>query len=504
MNRSAPVPRAPVSIAIPALALASAALCLFAALPASAGNVAPLNAPEPVQLEISGKVYSYFPLESGSALRFAIDGPVTFEPILRWRFDGDAQAADVDVEFLLDGAPLLHQVFRASKGKVSYPDHPDATAGSPVRVPIDIAGGTHSVEIVLHAPETGTLDVNPVIKPPKALPWKIAWRLEAGVAYDSNIFRYTDADVDDFIDGVDAEDYQAEYLDDVRVEPSVDVYLVRERPGRGQTQVRLSADGRLATVNGEKSFVKFGARLKEIATGVGYGSLGYEAIPSYHVRELYDVDVTSGDRYRPCEFRKHSMRGELGTDRLLPVDMVLGGRYEYMGYNQYFVEYDSHAWTSSITVIARPVRGVRVDLGYALRRLDARGYDETIEESGVSDDSDIDYEQDEYRLKVRWDVGRVLGYRTALTFGARLAERYYQTSKSAEDDPYHAGREDTYWTFSGRSSHRLAEGVTFEAFLEHRRRASESERLEELGVDKDYTANRVGIRLIFEGERFLD
>ena len=93
---------------------------------------------------------------------------------------------------------------------------------------------------------------------------------------------------------------------------------------------------------------------------------------------------------------------------------------------------------------------------------------------------------------------------TVLTFGAKLSQRFYQTDREVADDPYHAGREDTYWTFWGRSVHELGDGLTLEAFYEHRRRSSDSEYVEELGLSKDYTADRVGLRLIFEGERFLD
>jgi hypothetical protein len=46
--------------------------------------------------------------------------------------------------------------------------------------------------------------------------------------------------------------------------------------------------------------------------------------------------------------------------------------------------------------------------------------------------------------------------------------------------------------------------MALEVFYEHRRRSSESDYNEELGSSKDYTADRVGIRLIYEGERFLD
>ena len=486
------------------LASSTLVACLLFALPLPAARVVPVCAPEPVELEISGKVYRYFPLTAGSPLSFTVEGPAVFEPILRWRFEGGASDVDVDVVFTLDGRVMWHQVFTPAAGAAGYPAQPDWRGGKPKRAPLDIPSGEHTVELTLVAPTLGVLDVNPVVRAPDVLPWRVAWRGEFGVAYVSNIFRYSDADVDDFLDGRHEEKYPVETTDDVRLEPSFDLSLVREEPGRRTTELRLSADVRLPVINSEKSFAKLGARVKETRTRFAYVLVDYYAIPSYHIRYLWDGDADGDDPYRSCDYRKHSVRLEVGSDRSLPVDFIARLKYDYMGYNQNFVEYDSDAWTTGLVAIVRPVRGVRVDLGYALRKLTALGYDEVGETGGASDDSDISYEQDEYALKVRWDVGRVRDVRTVLTLGARLQVRFYQTSKSVEDDPYHAGREDTYWTFSARSTHQLTEETALEVFYEHRRRSSESDYNEELGSSKDYTADRVGIRLIFEGERFLD
>ncbi len=486
------------------LASSTLVTCLLFALPLSAARVVPVGAPEPVELEISGKVYRYFPLTAGSPLSFTVEGPAVFEPILRWRFEGGEASVDVDVVFALDGRAMWHQVFTPAAGTAGYAAQPDWRGGRAVRVPLDIPSGEHTVELTLAAPAMGVLDVNPTVRAPDVLPWRLAWRREFGAAYVSNIFNYPDADVDDFLDGRHGEKYPVEYADDVRLEPSVDLSLVREEPGRRTTELRLSADARLPVINSEKSFVKLGARVKETRTRFAYVLADYYAIPSYHVRYLWDADADADDPYRSCDYRKHSVRLEVGSDRSLPVDFIARLKYDYMGYNQDFVEYDSDAWTTGLVAIVRPVRGVRVDLGYALRKLTALGYDEVGETGGASDDSDISYEQDEYALKVRWDAGRVWDVPTVLTLGARLQVRFYQTSKSVEDDPYHAGREDTYWTFSARSTHQLTEGMALEVFYEHRRRSSESDYIEELGSSRNYTANRVGIRLIFEGERFLD
>ncbi len=484
--------------------IAAVLVTLLPAQPAAAARVAPLTSPEPVAMEVSGRVYRYFPLVRGAPLRFRIEGPAVFEPILRWRFEGGGRAPDVDVVFVLDGEVAWHEVFRPSVGPARYPGRPEWRGAAAVKAPLDVPSGVHTVELRLEAPPGGTLDVNPVVREPAVLPWRVAWREELGAAYDSNIFRYSDADVDDFLDGRDGGTHEGRYLDDLRVEPSVDLSLVREEPGRRETELRMSADFRLATLNGEKSFARLGVRVREARPGLGHAFLEYYAIPRYHVRRLWDDDADEGSRYRSCDFRKHAVRLFVGTDLTLAVNLAAQLKYDYAGYDQDFVEYDAGAWTAGLTVIARPVRGVRLDVGYALRRLDARGYDEAGETKETSDDSDVSYEQDRYSLRVRWDAGRTSGVPVVLTVGAALARRFYQTGRLVEEDPYHAGREDTYWTFSARASRALSVGTTIEAFYEHRRRSSASDYVDWLGPSKDYTADRIGLRFILEGERFLD
>ena len=144
-------------------------------LPAVAARVAPVDPPEPSELEISGRTYRYFPLTGGSSLTFLVEGPAVFEPILRWRFEGEAPV-DVDVEFTLDGRVMWHQVFRPERSGALYPGRPDWRGGRAVRVPLDVPVGEHTVELRLVAPALGVLEVNPVVRDPDVLPWRLAWR----------------------------------------------------------------------------------------------------------------------------------------------------------------------------------------------------------------------------------------------------------------------------------------------------------------------------------------
>jgi hypothetical protein len=145
-----------------------------------------------------------------------------------------------------------------------------------------------------------------------------------------------------------------------------------------------------------------------------------------------------------------------------------------------------------------------LDLSYALRRFEARGYDEIGESRLDSDDSDTTYDQDEYGIRTRWEAGRWWGRPAVVSLRATLRRRFYLTEKSGEDDPYHAGREDTYWVLGAGLALRLTERAGLEAFVEHRGRNAESAHVSDIGERKDYTALRTGLRFTVEGVRILD
>ncbi|MFH1502172.1 MAG: hypothetical protein ABIG03_03910 [Candidatus Eisenbacteria bacterium] len=455
-------------------------------------------------VEIRGRVYTYFPLAHGETISVPVRGPVEFEAIARLRFGESDGPADVELEISVDGAPPWRQVFRARPGDAVYPEIPGARAGAANRLNFYLPSGPHTVRMTLASPSGGVLDLNLLSKAPDELPWMLGWRLEMGSSYDTNVFRYSDSDVDDFLDGARAGRYGMNSVDDLRLEPSAEFSLIRERPGARTTTVSFSSDWRLAASNGEKSFAKLGVGMRELREGVAYLEVEYSAIPSYHLRLLWDTDAEGGaGEYRSCDFRKHAFGVELGSDGSLPVDLSVGMKVETYAYDPDFTEYDSVAKTVAARATVRPARGVRVDLGYALRGLVAAGSDEPGETRATSDDSDTTYEQDRYTLRVRWEAGKWWGRRAVLIATAGHSRRYYLASR-VESDPYHAGREDKYWSGGGRLRLELSDAAGLEGFYQYRSRTAESPLVEDLGELKDYGAHRLGLLVYLEGGQFLD
>ena len=478
--------------------------CLTAALrsaPAHSAKLVPADPRPPVEIEVGGNRYLYFPLTAESPLVVEVEGPSRFDAIVRGRFVSSGSPFTIEIETFLDGERLWSSLLRSEPGSSVYPTHPDWAVGRPDHIRVDVPAGSHTVELRLVTPTDVVVDVNPVRRRLDVLPWRLAWRGALGTTYDTNVYRYSDEDRDDFLDGARPDRYPMETLDDLRLEPEASFEFIREEPGERSTSLRFAGRLRLYTVNGDKSFSKLSARLLENRPGVAYLRAEYSVIPSYRIRPIWDEDT---GEYRGCDYRKHGFSLELGSDRSLPVDVRASWDYDVYRYDPDFVEYDSEAGTYGVRFVLRPRSGVRVDLGYELRMSRARGSDEPGETRATSDDSDTTYDQDAWEARLRW---RAAGWEQGpliVTGRVRHARRYFLTSKEPEDDPYHRGREDRFWTVTLGAEAPLTRDVALEGFVEYRGRSSNSEVVENIGGVKDYGAWRTGVTIIVEGVRFLD
>jgi hypothetical protein len=488
---------------------------------AGAAKLVPDGSLVPVAIEISENLYRYYPVSAERPLTFSVEGPASFEVIARWRFEGgEAEGAspdegrvpaagwiDVEMEISLDGVPRTRHLFRATPGGATYADRSGARAGRAKRLALDggVPAGLHVVSIALVQPLEGVLDVNALSVPAARSGLAVVGEVEFGASYDSNIFRYSDGDIDDLLDGERLDRFLVESADDLRLEPGVTVSLVRNGEGTRSTTLSVGSDLRLATSNGEKSFGKVLVGLRERRAGAAYLALEYEAIPDYHIRALWDEDAAGHEgAYRSCDFWKQGFGVEMGSDRSLPIDVAVRWRYEAYRYDPDFVEYDARVGTLGALATVRPRRGLRLDLGYALRQSVAKGYDERGETRSSSDESDTSYDQDQYELRARWEAGELWERKAALWLRGLLARRFYLTEKSGEDDPYHAGRDDTYLTVGAGLDVRLTETARLEVFAERRTREAHSDAVPDMGLTKDFEAVSVGLRLSLEGVRILD
>jgi hypothetical protein len=463
-----------------------------------------------VAIEVSGRLYRYFPLTHDRPITVTVEGPSSFEAIARWRFDrpadepGARAPIDVEVELRLDGAVVTRHVFSAVAGAATHQGSGGVVAGRPTRLVLDggVPAGTHAVALRLVRPDSGTLDLDLLGERVPGASVRLMESLDLAVSYDSNVFRYSDADLDAYLDGERPDRYAMDSADDVRIEPTALLALQRDEPGGRMTKLSLEAGVRLPVVNPDKGFGRVAAVLREEHDGA-FVAFRCDAVPHYLIRDVWDPDAENGaGAYAPCAYSTQGFGAEVGWGTRLG----LSARWDYREYryDPEFIEYDARAMTAGVGATLRPRRGLRVDLGYDLRQSVARGYDEEGETRSTSDDSDTSYDQDSYHVRARCEAGRLWGRPAVVTLRGSLARRFYLTGKSRQEDPYHAGRDDTYGTIAGGLEVRLDERARVEVFAEWRTRDAHSDAVPDIGRTKDFDAARLGIRLTLEGAHDLD
>jgi hypothetical protein len=492
-----------------ALALAVLTAALQAA-PAGAAKLVPDGPVPPVAIEVAGRLYRYFPLTPDRPITVTVEGPSSFEAIARWRFDrpagepGARSPEAVEVELSLDGVVRTRHVFTASPGAATHQGSGGVAAGRPTRLVLDggVPAGTHTVALRLVRPAAGTLDLNLLGEEAPGATTRLLESLDLALAYDSNAFRYSDSDLDDYLDGERPDRYPMESADDLGVEPTAQLALQRDEPGGRTTKLSLEAGVRLPVVNPDKGFARLSAVLREERDDA-FVAFRCVAVPHYLIRDVWDPDAADGDgAYLPCGYAMQGFGAEVGWGSR--IDLSARWEYREYRYDAEFIEYDAQAMTAGVTATIRPRRGLRVDLGYDLRQSVARGYDEDGETRATSDDSDTSHDQDSYGVRARWETGRLWGRPAVVTLRGSLARRFYLTGKSGMEDPYHSGRHDTYGTVAGSLGVALNGRARVEAFAEWTARRAHSDAVTDIGRTKDFDAARLGVRLTLEGTYDLD
>ncbi|PJF33559.1 MAG: hypothetical protein CUN57_01840, partial [Phototrophicales bacterium] len=153
------------------------------------------------------------------------------------------------------------------------------------------------------------------------------------------------------------------------------------------------------------------------------------------IRHIYDADTGN---YEPCDFENQlfSVKFNLDWNR---TDFEIGYEYEITDYNRYFEEYDNEA-DSFLFKVTRPInRQARIMAGYEFKQQIADAIDEPGEDYRTSDDGDISYDQNIFRLGIK-------GFRIGQfpwQFSTEYSYRFREYTTENKRDSFHFEREDT-------------------------------------------------------------
>jgi len=294
-------------------------------------------------------------------------------------------------------------------------------------------------------------------------------------SYDDNILKYSDRDLDRF--ETNTETFPSEIIttDDwlnvfgLRVYRDFD--LSRHLKFRPYYAGKIS----LYAVNQIKNYQSHNFIGRLAYRNRAYFSLKYFYLPSYYLRIYKDKDwnVYRGaqfDLFRPAvSLRVRSPWAEFEAE---------GGR-ELTYYSEYFTEYDAEAFFGNVSASRTIFADLSLTVGYGFKVSDNIGFDQVGAVSPTdptvdTEYGDASYEEDQYSLEIAYLLPLPTDWKWRIGLNVQHSERFYQSSLTSLQDPFHVGREDRRTSFEPSLTVSPASSLDLELRYSYDRRRTDS------------------------------
>ena len=271
----------------------------------------------------------------------------------------------------------------------------------------------------------------------------ITFKIAYSSAYDDNILKYSQRDLDRFEKNTEVYPSEITTTDDwintFRFRIYKDFKLGQKLRLRPYYSFRISLNATNEVRNLQSHF--FLARLSYRYRYYLY--LQYSYMPGYYLRIYKDRDL---DQYHSCDFDFYEPSVKLRW-RFKPFNLEGKIGQEYVYYNKYFTEYDSEVDFWGLEGQFEFPFDLAISAGYEFKVGNNVGFkqENMFTSTAPAEDTeygDSSYEEDiysfsaSYPLPISSDWNWVVG----LEYHRRM--RYYQSELSLSDDPFHVGRID--------------------------------------------------------------
>lgn len=327
-------------------------------------------------------------------------------------------------------------------------------------------------------------------KAPEPPPVRIELVAGFSMTYDDNVFRYSSDEIDAIKNLPQTDQYSTvETTDDLILAQSLAVAAYR-----GDTRITLSVKQNSNYRNTMKSYHNYSVDLRQRVGPAFYAYLTYRFTPRYYIRQIYDLDTMDYEEY---DYAKHYVAAEARKGFLNNRLSVRGhGRYEREKYPDYFQEYDFHGFAVEGEAKYAFTRRLTLGLIGSYRRISTKGYDEPWETKETSDETDGSYHENTFELFGSYALPMSLfGSTPSVSLGGSFNKKAYTTDRGSLDDPYHAGREDTKVAVEAGWSTSVGQGISANLSYKWQERRVDSYAQDDLGEEKDFTANTVGLSI---------
>ena len=470
---------------------------LLGATNSSGESIVPRAYLQKIDMSVRGRSYTYYSFSETIPAEVSVSGPGQLTVITRHEFTAKGEGnLEYGVSMTTDSATVDVYLFtaRPSSG-AEYSHAPLCWPGRPKRIVIAVPKGLHTYSFSVERPKGRVVTAHFAM----TRPW--SWSLKAALmnTYDDNVYRYSPEDIEDFVHHRADERYEMETYDDFISSSSVTMYVTRRFSQRLRSRLRLKYGYTFFALNRARNYETISLSVKTTISEGSCVQVSYFHVPRYLIRPYFDEDTPPGNSgvYKKCDFSRNlysfrvgqrmsgSTRGEVFYER------------DILNYNPFFTEYDMRANTFGFELSRAVGSHVEGRFAYALRRAEAKGYDEIGETKEASDDSDISYDEDRFEGELRCERIGIVSAPLSFAFQYRLGMRYFTTNKALDKDPFHAGRADAIHRFSFVGQIEINPRVALIAKYEFQKRTVSSEEKERITEVKNFHRNRISLGFEF-------
>jgi hypothetical protein len=472
----------------------------------------PLGIVEQVPIGKDGKIY----LAVGSeTVKVPVTGPGKITGYARIPMPTDAPTA-ISGTLSLSGIPGIPAEFpfefRSSRRAVWGDDRPGAPSGGK-KFSMEIPEGVFTLELVGAVPggdpmlvilyydgpaQPNMPGLAPVVLPAsnkKAKKKKplITYRGSAAldVIYNDNILSNSPGYNDDFFAGSYPWKFLTGTTDDLIIAPALDVEARAKFFSLGQSRLRFKVKRWMYARNPIKTNTDFHFYLRQYFGKNQSLELYFHFAPEQYIRQLSDRSPIDDpeDPINWTEFRfQRNVWNATWRQKLskkLSVKFLYEENYRY--YNQPFMENDINAWEVRGNLAWKMSKVLTLNLDYSYEDAQGRALDEPGETPEESDNSDASYARDLYRIGLDIRHKSLKKFVDKIGVSFLYMDYYYTTEKTLVEDPYHAGRRDTFYKGTLELSRKLAKPLNLKLAVRRTERVVDSPWEGDITTDKDFT-----------------
>lgn len=324
--------------------------------------------------------------------------------------------------------------------------------------------------------------------------------------YDNNALKYSDKYLDRFKNNQDAGRFHINTYDDLILDYSAKISYSDNLIRNLRTIFSISIDYNQYSSNSIKSWMLYDFGWQQSVSEKTSFMFSYSYLPDFYISHFRDDDWTeiygfTPETFQPYSFSKYDY--DLWIQHIFSsaIKSRLYFSYSKYLYNKHFTEYDSDNYMLGAKIYADVTKKLSFDAGYRCTFSDAIGFDEFNETKNSSDDNDATYYEHIASLGIDYLLPDIFKVNNSISFSAEFGFRNYNTEKSADEDPLHAGRGDISYRLNAAYNVDIYKNISTGLFASYIFRNADTDIDQNkifVSDEKDYSQFQIGLNFNYK------